>query len=59
MTDNLKKKGKADDVRINIHQAYELRYWTKRFKITQKRLKEVVKKAGPLVINVQRLLQQA
>ena len=55
-SDNLKKKGKADDIRINSHQAHELRYWANRLKVSQKTLKEALKKAGPLVRDVQEQL---
>ena len=52
MADNLKNKGKQDDIRINIHQAHELRYWSDRLDISQKKLKEIVKNAGPMVKDV-------
>ena len=50
--DDLGKKGVQDDIRINIRQDWERQYWAKKFSITQKRLREVVKDAGPLVVNV-------
>ena len=52
MPDNLKNKGKQDDIRINIHQAHELRYWSERLDISQRKLKEIVKRTGPMVNDV-------
>jgi hypothetical protein len=52
LNDDLSKKGKQDDIRINLSQPWERQYWAKKLDITQKRLKELVKDAGPLVSSV-------
>ena len=52
LKDDLSKKGKQDDIRINVSQPWERQYWAKKLDITQKRLKELVKDAGPLVSSV-------
>jgi hypothetical protein len=46
MTDNLKKRTPADAARINVNEAWELRYWSKTLKVTPERLKELVKEHG-------------
>jgi hypothetical protein len=52
MTDDLSKTGKQDDSRINIHQAYEVAYWTKKWGISETTLKQAVASAGVMVTDV-------
>lgn len=56
--DDKKKKGKADDIRIDIHDRNEVRYWTERLNVTEQRLKEAVKAVGVMVKNVKAHLEQ-
>jgi hypothetical protein len=58
MSDNLKKTGKQDDIRINVNQDHEIQYWTKKFGITSGTLKAAVKAAGVMVENVERWLKE-
>ena len=46
MADNKKKRGGADRGLIALGEAYEVAYWSKKFKITPAKLKAAVKKAG-------------
>jgi hypothetical protein len=41
-----KRKGRADRRLIALSQAYEVRYWSKKFKVTPARLKAAVKAVG-------------
>lgn len=43
MSDDLKKKGEPDRSRINIHEPWEVEYWTKRLGCTPAELKQAVK----------------
>jgi hypothetical protein len=52
MPDNLQNTGKADDIRININQAHEVQYWTKKWNVTEKQLTDAVNKVGPMVKDV-------
>lgn len=52
MSDDTRKRGRDDRIRINIGQVFERSRWCKAFGITQTRLKEAVKAAGPMVKNV-------
>jgi hypothetical protein len=52
MPDNKSKSGKADRDRINVHEAYELRDWTKSLGVTEAVLKAAVAKVGPMVTDV-------
>lgn len=46
MADDLTKKGAQDRSRINIHEEYELRYWSSKFGVSTEHLKAAVKKVG-------------
>ena len=46
MADNKKKRGGADRGLIALGEAYEVAYWSKKFKITPAKLKAAVKQAG-------------
>jgi hypothetical protein len=46
MADNKKKRGGADRALIALGEAYEVAYWSKKFKITPAKLKATVKKVG-------------
>jgi len=46
MADNKAKRGGADRGMIAIGEPYEVRYWSKKFKVTPAKLKYAVKKVG-------------
>jgi hypothetical protein len=46
MADDPKKRGAQDRTRINMHEDYEVRYWTKALGVTRERLAEAVAKVG-------------
>ena len=46
MADNKRKRGGSDRKLIALSEAYEVRYWSKKFKVTPAKLKYVVKKVG-------------
>jgi hypothetical protein len=46
MSDDLKNKGPQDRARINLHEEHEVRYWTKKFGVTEDELKKAVASAG-------------
>ena len=56
MSDDLKNRGKQDDIRINVNQDYELRDWSKRLGVTPEKLKEAVRTVGVLAKDVRRHL---
>jgi hypothetical protein len=56
MTDDLRKTGREDDTRINVHQDYELQYWNKKLGVTREQLKDAVRIVGPLVRDVKKYL---
>lgn len=46
MSDNLKDRGPQDRSRINVHESWELEYWSKKFGVSHDRLKQAVEKVG-------------
>ena len=47
MADNLQSAGPQDRSRINIHEDWEVRYWTEALGVTKEKLAELVKEVGP------------
>jgi hypothetical protein len=54
MPDDKSKTGKADDIRINVNQDYELRDWSKKLNVTPERLRDAVERVGPMVKDVKK-----
>ena len=55
MADNKTKK--ADDRRrIDVHETYELGYWSRKFGVSREQLAEAVQKVGPMAADVEREL---
>jgi hypothetical protein len=52
MTDNLKKKGPADDQRVNVNQPHEVKWWTKKLKCDETKLRQAVRAVGVMVEDV-------
>jgi len=46
MADDKAKRGGSDRGLIAVNEPYELRYWSKKFKVTPAKLKAAVKKVG-------------
>jgi len=49
MSDDKSKTRPQDAPQIDVHEPYELEYWTKRFGVTADRLKKAVENAGTSV----------
>ncbi|MFL6717564.1 MAG: DUF3606 domain-containing protein [Burkholderiaceae bacterium] len=47
MADNLNDRGPQDRSRVNVNEAWELQYWSKKFGVTEEQLRDAVKAAGP------------
>src|SRR5258708_35535926 len=58
MADNKKKRGGADRALIALGEAYEVAYWSKKFKITPAKLKATVKKVGHSARKVEAYLKE-
>ena len=46
MADDLKDRGARDRSRVNVHEDYEVRYWTEKWGVTKEQLVQAVQKAG-------------
>jgi hypothetical protein len=46
MSDNLKNNGAQDRSKINVHEKWEVEYWTKELGVTKEQLEQAVKTAG-------------
>ena len=55
MADDTTKRDYRDRDRIDVHEEYELRYWTKEG-VTPEKLKQTVEKVGVMVSNVREAL---
>jgi len=53
MADNKRKRGGSDRGLIALSQPYEVRYWSKKFKVTPAKLRYAVKKVGRSAKKVQ------
>jgi Protein of unknown function (DUF3606) len=56
MADDTTKRDYRDRDRINVHEEYELRYWTKELGVTPEKLKQTVEKVGVMVTDVRKAL---
>ena len=56
MPDDKDKTGKPDDIRINVNEDYEVRYWSQNLNVTPEQLKDAVRQVGPMVADVRRKL---
>jgi hypothetical protein len=52
----IKRNAIRDRDRINVHEDYELRYWTKELGVTPEKLKQTVKEVGVMLTNVRKAL---
>jgi hypothetical protein len=59
MSDDKTKVGSPDRDRINIHEDYEVRHWSKKFNVSAEQLKAAVAAAGPTAKAVEAHLKNA
>ena len=56
MADDKTSRGPADRTRVNTHEDYEVKYWSKKFGVTPEELRAAVKAVGPVAEDVARYL---
>ncbi|WP_246795677.1 DUF3606 domain-containing protein [Burkholderia perseverans] len=54
MTDNLKIRQPQDSKQVNVHEAWELEYWSGKFGVTKDQLRKAVAAVGTHVDDVRR-----
>jgi hypothetical protein len=47
MADNLQDRGPQDRARINVHEDWEVRYWTEALGVSKEELERAVEQVGP------------
>lgn len=52
MPDDKTKRGEPDRSRVNIHEPYEMHYWSEKFQVSEERLRQAVRKVGTSVKEV-------
>jgi len=52
MADDTSKRSPQDASKINVHESWELEYWTKKFGVSAQELEAAVKAVGPGVKKV-------
>jgi hypothetical protein len=58
MADDKSKTGPADRTRVNVNEAYEVEYWSKKFGCTSAELKAAVKAVGVMAKDVEAYLKK-
>ena len=56
MADDKSNRGPADRARVNIHEPYEVEYWSKEFGVTPDKLRELVGKHDVMAADLRRAL---
>lgn len=54
--DNRDKRGQPDRSRINLHEDYEVKYWTKHLGVSREQLAKAVEKVGNSAASVRKEL---
>jgi hypothetical protein len=52
MSDDRTKRGPQDAARVNVHEKWELDYWTEKLGVTEQQLKDAVQQVGPMAKDV-------
>jgi hypothetical protein len=59
MSDDKSQRGPADAQRINVHEDYEVLYWTTVLEVSEEKLRETVKRVGVMAKDVRKALGKA
>lgn len=51
---NLRKKGQPDRSKINMHEEYEVKHWTKEFGVSREQQRQAVDKRNSAAVGAQR-----
>ena len=56
MPDDTRDRSRQDQLRINVNEPHEIRYWTQRLGCSEQQLRDAVAKAGALARDVRQVL---
>lgn len=57
MADDLGNRGPQDRSRVTVNEPYEIAWWTEKFGVSEKQLRDAVKKAGVSAKDMEKLLK--
>lgn len=57
MADDRSIRGPQDRSRINLNEGYEVQYWTKKFGVSEEKLRQAVERAGSSADAVEKALR--
>ena len=58
MPDDISKKQPQDASKVNVHEQYEVEYWTRKFGVTPDQLKAAVSRVGTSAAKVEQDLNR-
>ncbi len=58
MNTDLSTLGERGKKKVEVNEAWALRYWTQELGVTERDLREAVEAVGPLLIDVKRILDR-
>ncbi len=56
MADGPNKRGRSDRDRVNVHEDFEVGYWTEKWGVSAEELREAVKDVGVMAADVAKKL---
>lgn len=56
MTDDKTQRAPRDAERVNVNEDYEVRYWTRKWAVSEQQLRDTVKRVGVMSKDVARAL---
>ena len=59
MPDNLKRRHPEDPQKVNVHQEWEVGYWSEKLGCTRGQLTDAVEQIGPMVSDVKKHLEKS
>ena len=56
MSDDKNNRAPRDAQRVNLNEDYEVRYWTRKWNVSEQQLRDAVKRAGVMADDVAKAL---
>lgn len=56
MSDDKNNRAPRDAQRVNVNEDYEVRYWTRKWNVSEQQLRDAVKRAGVMADDVAKAL---
>jgi len=59
MVDDRSIRGAADRLRVNMHEDYEVQYWTRKWNVSREELAAAVREVGVMATDIAKKLGKA